>query len=183
MIYVFLAEGFEEIEAVTIVDVLRRAQLPVQTVGVGSKIVTGAHDITVHCDITEEQVDLTKVDMIVLPGGMPGTINLANSAVVQVSIDHAAANDLWLAAICAAPTILADKGLLDGKKATVFPSFEARLANANLQKSPVAQDGKIITANGPAAALEFSLLLVEHLIDKQAADTLAQAMQWGGSVR
>lgn len=178
MIYVFFAHGFEEIEALTVVDVLRRAEREVQMVGVGGKTVTGSHGITVHCDIAEREVDLRAVEMIVLPGGLPGTLNLEKSAVVQAAVDHAAANDLWLTAICAAPSILGHKGLLDGKKATCAPGFKEQLGKANYTAAAVEQDGKLVTADGAGAAMAFALRLVECLCSKERADALGQSMQY-----
>lgn len=177
MVYVFFAEGFEEIEAITVVDVLRRAEIDVKTVGVGGKIITGAHDIPVTCDILDTELDLAKLTMIVLPGGMPGTLNLEKSELVQAALDHAEANDLWITAICAAPSILGHRNMLDDKKATVFPGFEKEMGMAVLKDAPVVQDGKFITGNGPAAALEFSLAIVENLVGEQEAKGIADAMQ------
>ena len=124
MIYVFLANGFEEIEALAVVDVLRRAELDVLTVGVGEDFVIGSHQIPVACDIAEKSLILDeKTEAIVLPGGMPGTLNLEKSETVQNAIDWATKNDKLVCAICAAPSILGHKGLLNGKSATCFPGF------------------------------------------------------------
>lgn len=179
MIYVFLAHGFEEIEALTVVDVLRRAELEVQMVGVGGIDITGSHGITVHCDIPDTEAVPQNVDMIVLPGGMPGTLNLEKSQVVQAFIDHVVESDLWLTAICAAPSILGHKGLLDGKNATAFPGFETELGKAVYTGNMVEQDGKLVTGKGPGAALPFALKLVEVMLGKNRADILAGSMQWG----
>lgn len=176
MIYVFIAHGFEEIEAVTVADVLRRADLDVKTVGVGGKTVTGAHGITVHCDISDREVSYDKMNMIVLPGGMPGTKNLQKSSVVQSAIDYAVENNLWVSAICAAPMILGAKGILDGKKATIYPGMEAELGEAEWVDTPAVQDGKFITGNGPSAAIAFSLLIVENLLGKDKATEIGDAM-------
>lgn len=177
MIYVFFAHGFEEIEALTPVDILRRAGLEVQMVGVGAKTVTGSHGITVHCDVSEKEIGAKGLEMVVLPGGLPGTINLENSKRVQSVIDFAVKKDLWLAAICAAPSILGHKGLLKGKNATCFPDFEKDLEGAVLSTERVVQDGKLITAKGAGAAKEFSLKLVECLCSKAKADELEASMQ------
>lgn len=178
MIYVFYADGFEEIEGVTPVDVLRRAELAVKTVGVGGKTIRGAHDIPFTCDITEEEVAFEEIKAIVLPGGMPGTLNLEKSAIVQKALDFAVAKNRIIAAICAAPSILGHKGLLDGKKATVFPGFEKEMGAAEMMALAVVQDENFITGNGPGAALEFSLQLLEKLTDKETADNIAAGMQW-----
>lgn len=181
MIYVMIAHGFEEIEALTIVDVLRRAELEVQMVGVGGKTVTGAHGITVHCDIADKEVSPKNLEMIVLPGGMPGTLNLEKSAIVQTLVDHAVQNSLWVGAICAAPSILGHKSLLDGKKVTCYPTFESQLGAANYTAAAVERDGRLITGNGPAGALPFSLMLVECMSGAERASTLADSMLWGAA--
>ena len=113
--YVFLAEGFEEVEALTPVDILRRGGVTVKTVGIGGKTITGAHGIPVGCDIAEEDVIPDEIDMMVLPGGMPGTTHLGESLTIQEGLAYAAQEDLWVAAICAAPSVLGENGLLHGK--------------------------------------------------------------------
>lgn len=122
--YVFLAEGFEEVEALTPVDILRRGGVTVKTVGIGGKTITGAHGIPVGCDIAEEDVIPDEIDMMVLPGGMPGTIHLGESLTIQEGLAYAAQEDLWVAAICAAPSVLGENGLLHGRKYTCYPGFE-----------------------------------------------------------
>lgn len=164
MIYVFLANGFEEIEALAVVDVLRRAELDVLTVGVGEDFVIGSHQIPVACDIPEKNLILDeKVEAIVLPGGMPGTLNLEKSVVVQKAIDWAVENNKLICAICAAPSILGHKGLLEGKKATCFPGFEEELFGAEISKEYVVKDGNFITAKGMGSAIEFGLQIAEIL--------------------
>ena len=132
MIYVFLASGFEEIEALAVVDILRRAELEVQTVavGVGEKTVRGAHGIPVVADVTEEQAKPEGLEMVVLPGGMPGTLNLEKSQTVQEFLQLASNNGLWIGAICAAPSILGHNGLADGKRVTCYPGFESQLTQS-----------------------------------------------------
>jgi len=177
MIYIFIAPGFEEIEATSTLDVLRRAELEVQTVGIGEKLVTGAHGIALLCDITEEQAVVRDLEMVVLPGGMPGTLNLEKSQVVQKFIDYAVEKELWLAAICAAPSILSHKGLLDGKRVTCFPGFEQQLGAARHTGGKVEVDGKLVTGKGPGAAIQFGLKLVECLLGKERAEALEASMQ------
>ena len=167
MIYVFLAEGFEEIEALAAVDVLRRARLEVQTVGVGGRKITGSHGITVVCDLVDD----------VLPGGVPGTPNLEASPVVQRFVDYAAQNGLWLAAICAAPSILGHKGLLDGLEATANPGFQDQLGAARLSGDYVCVDGRFVTARGMGVAVDFGLKLVEVLTDAARAGEIRAALQ------
>ena len=178
MIYVFLAPGFEEIEALAVVDVLRRAELEVLTVGVGEDFVIGSHQIPVACDIAEKNLILDeKVEAIVLPGGMPGTLNLKKSKTVQKAIDWAIENNKLVCAICAAPSILGHKGLLDGKNATCFPGFEDELFGAEISKDYVVKDGNIITARGMGSAIEFGLQIAEVLTSKENAQKIRASLQ------
>lgn len=181
MIYVFLADGFEEMEAITPVDVLRRCELEVKTVSVGGGLVRrGSHGIEVAADITEEEVlsglDET-LEMVVLPGGMPGTLNLERSSAVQRAIDYAYKEGRLIGAICAAPSILGHKGMLKGKKAVCFEGFESQLEGAEVLKAPVCVDGKIITGRGAGVSLEFALKLAEELCSKERSELLRAAMQ------
>lgn len=178
MIYVFLANGFEEIEALAVVDVLRRAELDVLTVGVGEDFVIGSHQIPVAADIFEKDLILDeKVQAIVLPGGMPGTLNLEKSPVVQKAIDWAVENDKLICAICAAPSILGHKGLLDGKNATCFPGFEEELFGATISKDFVVRDGNIITAKGMGSAIEFGLQIAEILTNPLEVKKIRASLQ------
>lgn len=177
MIYVFLANGFEEIEALATVDVLRRGEFEVRTVGVGGKQVTGAHGITVEADILEKDVTTDPLEAVVLPGGMPGTLNLERSPIVQAAVRYAAENRLLVAAICAAPSILGHMGLLQGKQAICFPGFEDQLTGAVLSSQPVCVDGNIVTARGPGASIEFGLTLVAQLKGQKAAESIRMSMQ------
>lgn len=178
MIYVFLAPGFEEIEALAVVDVLRRAELDVLTVGVGEDFVIGSHQIPVACDISEKTLVLDeKVEAIVLPGGMPGTLNLEKSPIVQKAIDWAVENEKLICAICAAPSILGHKGLLNGKEATAFPGFEEELLGATLSEKYVVRDGNIITARGMGSAVEFGLQIAEALAGSHVAKKIRASLQ------
>lgn len=177
MIYVFLADGFEETEALTTVDILRRAQLGVRTVGVGSKQKTGAHGITVLADITDTQIDQDEISAVVLPGGMPGTVNLEHSRSVLDCVRYCAQNGLFICAICAAPSILSHMGLLDGKKATCFPTFSRELERAELLDCPAVADGKVITGKGAGATVEFALLIVEKIAGVEMAAQVRTALQ------
>ena len=177
MTYVFFAHGFEEIEAITALDILRRAEVDVQSVGVGSKTITGAHGITVHCDILDKQATPKELEMIVLPGGMPGTLHLEKSPIVQGFIDFCAENDLYISAICAAPSILGHRGLLDGKTVTCFPGMESQLGDAKYTGGVLEQDGKIITGRGPGCATEFSLRLVQCLCGEERTAALRASLQ------
>ncbi len=178
MVYVFLAPGFEEIEALAVVDVLRRAELEVLTVGVGEDFVIGSHQIPVACDIAEKNLILDeKVEAIVLPGGMPGTLNLEKSATVQKAIDWATENEKLVCAICAAPSILGHKGLLNGKNSTCFPGFEDELFGAEISKDYVVKDCNIITARGMGSAIEFGLQIAEVLTTKENAQKIRASLQ------
>ena len=164
MIYVFLANGFEEMEALSPVDLLRRAGHEVQTVGVTGKTVTGAHGIEVTCDITAGEMLLGNgLEMIVLPGGMPGTLNLEKSEAVQTAVDFCYDRKIFIGAICAAPSILGHKGLLDGREAIAYPGFETQLTGAKISVDSVVQDEFIITAKGAGVAAAFGLKLIEAL--------------------
>ncbi len=177
MIYIFLADGCEEIEALTPVDVLRRAGCEVKTVGVGGKTITGAHQIPITCDMTETEVTYSGMEMVVLPGGMPGTRNLEASQTVLSAVKYAAENGIWVAAICAAPSILGHMGLLKGRHATCFPGFEGELTEAKVTGERVCADGKWITARGMGVALEFSLKLAEVLRGMETAQKLSESLQ------
>lgn len=178
MIYVFLAKGFEECEALVPIDILRRAEIEVITVGVGSKTVIGSHGIPIVCDITEDEISESSLEGIILPGGMPGTLNLEKDNTVQHYIDLAAEKGLLIGAICAAPSILGHKNLLNGKKATCFTGFEKDLTGAEVTGKPVADDGNIITAYGAGAAFDFGFKLLEYLRGIQTAESLKNQMRY-----
>lgn len=170
-VYVFLAEGFEEIEAVTPIDVLRRAGVEVTTVGVTGKTVTGSHGIPFVADVAGEGFALPPdADMVVLPGGGPGYINLGKSDMVKKALADAAARDLYIAAICAAPTVLEAQGLLSGKRVTGFPEVLGDLKSAGeATGSPVEVDGKLITGRSAGVALRFAQTLAEALVGREQA--------------
>ena len=180
MVYVFFADGFEELEALSPVDVLRRAGVAVTTVGVGKRQITGAHQIPILCDTTTQELQIRDLEMIVLPGGMPGTTNLEASEIVMAAVDQALEEGKWITAICAAPSILGHRGILKGKKAICFPGFEDALEGAELSKEPVCIDGNIITAKGAGVALEFALTLVACLKGEDTARKLKETMQCRG---
>ncbi|MCG8578884.1 MAG: DJ-1/PfpI family protein [Bacteroidales bacterium] len=176
-IAIFLAEGFEEVEALTPVDVLRRAELKVTTISITSnKEVCGSHNITVLADQTFESTDFSQFDAIVLPGGMPGTNKLNEHAELKKIILQFANEGKLIGAICAAPLILGELNLLDKKEATCYPGFEERLKGATISKQASVKDGQIITANAIGAAMQFSLNLVTELCGKQVSDKLALKM-------
>ena len=173
MIYMFLADGFEEVEALCPLDILRRAGLEVTTVGIGKDTVIGAHGIIVQADIPDVMYRDSSPDMIILPGGMPGASNLDSSKTVDAAIGVASRKGAYLCAICAAPFILGKRGLLQGKKAVCYPGFEEFLVGAETEKTEtVVKDGNIITAKGMGAAFEFGLELVRALKDDATAEKI-----------
>lgn len=173
MVYIFLAEGFEEAEALVPADLLRRAGAEVKLVGVTGQAVSGAHGISVNSDISLDQVEQDGMEMLVIPGGLPGVTNVAASAKAMELVKAAAESDCYLAAICAAPSIvLGPVGILNGRKATCYPGMEAGMTGAQAQKGQsVVVDGDIITGEGPGAAFDFGLKLVEVL---KGAETMQQ---------
>lgn len=178
MIYMFLAEGFEEVEALAPLDLIRRAGLEIKTVGVGAKTVVGSHGIPVVADMTDADYSDIVPDMVILPGGMPGTKNLDASETVHKAIAAATKNGAYVCAICAAPMILGKLGLLVGKKATCFPGFEEYLAGAIVTNGKVAVDGNIITAKGMGAGIDFGLAIVAALKGENTANELAKAIMF-----
>ena len=179
MIYMFLANGFEEVEALAPLDLLRRAGCDVTTVGVGGgDTIVGAHGIAVGADIPDTMFRDSKPEMIILPGGMPGTRHLDESRTVDAALRSAINSGAYIGAICAAPMVLGKRGYLQGKAAVCFPGFEEYLKGAILQPKgvKVAVDGKIITAVGMGAAIEFGLELVAALKDEDVANALRSAI-------
>ena len=173
MIYMFLAEGFEEIEALCPLDLLRRVGVEVTVVGVGSDKIMGAHGITVSADVPEEFYRDSNPEMIILPGGMPGTKNLDASNTVHKAIDASLEQNAYIAAICAAPMILGKRGLLNGKSAVCYPSFEEYLTGASIpENARLITDGKIITAKGMGVAYELGLEIVSLLCGKDKAEQI-----------
>ena len=174
---VMLAQGFEEIEAVTPIDVLKRAGLNVITAGLSGKRVTGAHGLAVEADIVLAECQ-TLPDAILLPGGMPGSKNLAESKELQVLIKKMHKQQKKVTAICAAPAlVLAQSGVLDGKKATCYPGFENNFTKATqFSEKRVVVDGNVVTSRGPGSALEFSLEIVAQLVSKERAQELREGL-------
>lgn len=177
MVYVFLADGFEIIEALAPVDMLRRAKIDVKTVGVSSEIVTSSCGVGVKCDMTIDEFDFYDVEAVVLPGGMPGTLNLENSSAVQKVIDNANNTNAFICAICAAPSILGHKGLLSGKKAVCFPGFENSLEGCEQCCEYVVTDGKFITAKGAGVCIDFGLEIVKQLRNEELANEIRKSIQ------
>lgn len=174
-----LAEGFEEIEAVTVIDLLRRAGIEVVTAGLDSGPVAGAHGIVVAPDTTLDAVLDHAFDMIALPGGMPGAANLAADTRLSAFLRRLADDGQFTAAICAAPGVLAKAGLLAGKRATSFPGFlsPASAPGTILSEDPVVVDGKVITSRGPGTAIDFALALVESLEGTETRSAVEARLQ------
>jgi 4-methyl-5(b-hydroxyethyl)-thiazole monophosphate biosynthesis len=176
MIYVFLANGFEEIEAMSVIDILRRADLEVTTVGVGGSEIAGAHGVKVVADLPADEADFIDVDLMVLPGGQPGADNLTESADVQRCIDLCLEYNVPMAAICAAPMVFGRKGLLDGKKATCYPGCEGGMGKAQVTGKEVEIDGLFITSKGPATAQMFAFTLVGLMVGREKVDEICKGM-------
>jgi 4-methyl-5(b-hydroxyethyl)-thiazole monophosphate biosynthesis len=175
MVYLLLGTGFEETEAIAPLDLLRRAGISVMTVGLNGKIIYGGHGIGVEADITIGEMDLTAMDMIILPGGLGGVASIRASREAMDAIDFAWNNDKFVAAICAGPTVLADLGIVNGKKATCYPGCEDGMGQAvMIPDAPCIRDDKLITGTSAGCAVPFGLMLIEALKGKAAADAVAQ---------
>ena len=176
-IFVFLADGFEEIEALAPVDILRRAGLSVKTVSVmDEQVVAGAHGVPVLTDVMFDEINAEDAEMILLPGGLPGATNLdAHQGLSQMILDFAK-EEKPLAAICAAPLVFGNRGLLEGKKATCYPGFESYLKGAQYTAALVEKDGNFITGKGPGAAMEFAFAIVEKYCGMDKVNELKQGM-------
>ena len=173
MVYLFLADGFEEVEALCPLDLLRRAGADVKTDGITGKQVTGSHNITVTADILPEEIVLDReLEMIILPGGMPGTTNLDASGAVHEAIRYAAERGITIGAICAAPLIIGKLGYLSGRSAICYPGFEKYLIGANISAKSVVVDENYITAKGMGVAAEFGLALVHVLFGEECTAEL-----------
>lgn len=176
MILILLADGFEEIEALTPLDVLRRAGLEVKTVGISGKFATGSHGIRVECDITADEAMGIVPELVIFPGGMPGAVNLDAAPLTDTLIEKTLASGGRLAAICAAPLVLGRRGLLRGKRAVCYPGFESELIGANASSLPVVTDGNITTARGMGAALDFALELTSLLTSRDISEKIATSI-------
>ena len=174
---VFFADGMEECEALIVVDLLRRAGVEVTTASVnGTRTVLSTHRIPVGADATVEEVDCAAMDLLVLPGGMPGTLNLGACAAVTDAVKAAVADRRLVGAICAAPSVLGDLGLLEGREATCYPGFESRLTGAAVVGKKVAASGRVITGQALGSAIPFALELIRQLVGEQAADRVQAAI-------
>lgn len=173
MVYILLGTGFEETEAIAPLDLLRRADIPVLTVGLNGKTVYGGHHIGIEADITIDRMDLTQMTMLVLPGGLGGVRSIRECPQAMQAIRFAHDNGKYLAAICAGPTVLAELGITDGKQVTCYPGCETQMGSANVSSHFAAvRDGNIITGASAGCAVAFGLELVAALLGREAADTL-----------
>ena len=177
MVYVLMVDGFEDIEALEPVDIMRRAGISVKTVGVYSEKVTSSHNVTIETDIMIDDVLTADMEMLVLPGG-PGHTNLDASEKVHSLISYALENGIYIGAICASPSILGKRGILDGKNYTCFPGFEEFTPKGIFSSQKAVLDGKILTARGAGAASDFGFMMVELLKDKNTAEKLRKEMQY-----
>jgi 4-methyl-5(b-hydroxyethyl)-thiazole monophosphate biosynthesis len=175
-VIVFLADGTEEIEALTPVDMLRRAGAEVTFAGAGKKECTCSHGVKIVADKTAAECTGESYDMVVLPGGMPGTLNLGADESVEKITKKAFAEGKFVAAICAAPSVLGSWGMLEGKRATCYPGFEEKLLGAKLAGEKAVRDGNVITACGAGAAMDFALMLVSALYGEETGDNLRKAV-------
>ena len=175
MVYVLLGTGFEEVEAITPIDLMRRAGIHVMTVGINGKTVYGGHNIGIDADITIDEMDLTDLEMIVLPGGLGGVASARASQSALEALQFAWENGKYVAAICAGPTVLADLHITDGMQATCYPGCESGMGNANMISNvPCVTDGKLITGTSAGCAIPFSLALIEALKGSEAAKAIEQ---------
>lgn len=177
MFYLFLAEGFEETEALACLDVMRRAKLSVQTVGVTGEFVISSHGVCVKSDVDADSIDFDEIEGAILPGGMPGTLNLEKDSRVINCVKYCYENGKIVAAICAAPSILGHLGILEGKKATCFPGFEKELKGAKCTTAHTVSDGNVITGKGAGCAIEFGHAIVARALTKKLADKVIEDMQ------
>lgn len=176
-VFIFMADGFEEIETITPLDIFRRAEIDVQTVSISeNKLVRGAHAVSIMADCLFSDTDFLENDLLYLPGGMPGTKNLEAHEGLKNLLHKQAENNKKIAAICAAPSILGEMGLLKGKEATCYPGFENQLIGAVLSKEKMVKSGYISMAKGAGVATQFALKLVEELKGKQTANKIAESI-------
>lgn len=176
---VFLANGFEEIEGLTVVDLLRRAEVEVTTISItGEKTIHGAHGIDVQADTLFEEMQYEEQDMLVLPGGMPGTRYLGEHEGLKQLLVHFYRSQKYIAAICAAPSVLGQYGFLNGRRATSYPGFEDALVGAEYVEDAVAVSDFVITSRGLGTAIDFSLVLIEKLVGKEKAEQIGKAIMY-----
>ena len=176
-VYVFLAEGFEEIEAVATIDLLRRAGLPTHVVAIGlDALATGAHGLAIQADLSINEVYSEDVQALVLPGGLPGVTNLGKSQRLEQLLREAHAEKKLIASICAAPSLLGDFGFLSGEEAIAYPGFEGKLTGAHVASTPVVKSGHLITAKAAGYTIDFALAIITELAGADKAKEVASAI-------
>lgn len=176
-VYIFLAEGFEEVEGLTVVDLLRRAEIDVEMVSItGKKKVTGSHGIRVEADTVFEMIEVEDADMLVLPGGMPGTKNLLFHSEFCWELKSFYESGKPVAAICAAPMVLGENGILEGKRAVCYPGFEENLKGATIETQEVVTDGNVITSRGLGTAIEFAAAIITYLAGEEKAQQIKESV-------
>ena len=178
MVYILLAPGFEETEALVPADLLRRAGIETALVSLEGELVPGGHQIVVRADLTLDQLDLAQADMVMLPGGGVGVKNLGEDPRVEALVREAMEREIPLSAICAAPTLLGRWGMLEGKKATCYPGMENRLTGAAAEAAGVVTDGRLITGRAAGSAVEFGLKLVEALAGEEKAQEVRHGIHY-----
>lgn len=178
MVYMFLADGFEEVEALAPLDILRRANVDIVTVGVNGEFAVGAHDITVKADILLSDVNLDDLEGVILPGGLGGTNNMDSSSKVKEIIKFASDNDKLVCAICAAPSILGKMGLLEGKEATCYPGFENTFTGGKYIKKSVVKCGNFITSDGMGSAYKFGFAITQALAGCDVEEKIKEQIQY-----
>ena len=180
MVYIFLADGFEEIEAIVPRDILKRGGVKVLTVGVTGNLVTSAYGLNIKTDVTIESVDIDDIEGIVLPGGMPGTLNLKNNQKLLEIVKYSFEKRLLIGAICAAPSILGNMNILKNKSACCYPGFEKELIGANILNESVTIDQNIITSRGPGTAIHFGFALLSYLKGEDTLKNVKNEMIYKG---
>lgn len=180
MVYVLLGNGFEEVEALAPVDILRRGGVEVRTCAIGGRTVTGGHGITVVGDMPVEEISLENLEMIVLPGGLGGVKAIQESEAAMAAVKKAWEHGRYVAAICAAPTVLADLGIPDGKKATCYPGMEDEMGDAIMENAPVTVDGKLVCGQAAGSAMEFGFTLLALLKGEETANSVKNGMVFHG---
>ena len=178
MFYLFLADGFEDVEALAPLDVMRRAGIHVEVLGIGNNVIKSSHNVNFVCDRSCAGLVFDEsLDGVILPGGMPGTKNLENNIAVKGAVDYCYKNDKLICAICAAPSILGHMGILKGRKAVCYPGFEDELNGAEISGEPVVRDGNIITAKGMGVAVDFGLEIISAFLGEDTAKRIAKQIQ------
>ena len=183
MVYIILGKGFEEAEALVPCDLLRRAGVEVRLAGIGGLEIQGSHGITVRADCVAEETDLSDAELLILPGGLGGVASIRASETVLSAVRALHEKGRFIAAICAAPTVLAGLGITEGKKATCYPGMEHEMGSASMQDAPVVQDGKLITGRAAGASFDFALALITALRGEEAAKKVAAGVVYRGAVR